>query len=95
MTHLDEVYRERAQLVAFIAHLFPSYMTLSLDLDQPDWWTVFIYAGTKQLSWHIAPGDVELFSHVRKVHPNAPFVQWDGHTTPEKYQRMQDYIRVA
>lgn len=95
MSQLDEVYRERAQLVALVAHLFPAYMTQSLDIATPGWWTVFIYAGGKQLTWHISPADVDLFWHVPKVTPTNPFVQWDGHSTPDKYERIQDYIKVA
>lgn len=95
MSHLDDVYRERANLVALLAALFPAYMTPSLDIKEQGWWTVFVYAGQKQLTWHISPDDVELFAHVTKVTPTNPFVQWDGHTTQEKYQRIQDYIKVA
>lgn len=95
MSHLDDVYRERAHLVALIAYLFPAYMTPSLDLTEPGWWTVFVYAGQKQLTWHIAPTDLDLFAHVRKVTPTDPAVQWDGHTTDDKYSRIQDYIKVA
>jgi hypothetical protein len=95
MSDLDDVYRERAHLVALISLLYPSYMTPSMDITEQGWWTVFIYMGLKQLTWHISPDDVELFSHVPKVTPTNPFVQWDGHSTPEKYQRIQDYIKAA
>ena len=95
MSDLDDVYRERAHLVALIARLYPSYMTPSLDIAEQGWWTVFIYLGAKQLTWHISPDDVELFGHVRKVTPTNPFVQWDGHTTPQKYRRIEEYIKVA
>jgi hypothetical protein len=54
-----------------------------------------VYVGLKQLTWHISPTDLDLFGHVKKVTPTDPFVQWDGHSTTEKYRRIQDYIKVA
>jgi hypothetical protein len=95
MSAFDDVYRERAQLVALIASLYPAYMTPSLDIADNGWWTIFVYVGLKQLTWHISPTDLDLFGHVKKVTPTDPFVQWDGHSTTEKYRRIQDYIKVA
>ncbi len=39
-----------------------------------------------QLSWHLAPTDLDLFGHVPVVEPDQ--VVWDGHDTPEKYRRL-------
>src|SRR5690606_39189045 len=41
-----------------------------------------------QLTWHLAPNDLDLFPHVPVVAPDHPRARWDGHTTPEKYRRL-------
>ncbi|GAA4960564.1 hypothetical protein GCM10023205_24840 [Yinghuangia aomiensis] len=41
---------------------------------------------TRQATWHIAPGDVELFTHVRRDVTEP----WDGDTTDEKYARVTE-----
>ncbi|MFE6739753.1 hypothetical protein [Streptomyces tubercidicus] len=88
MSPADAVYRERAHLVALLASIYPSVITPASDLDFPDWWLVYITAGRDQLSWHIAPQDMELFSHVQVVPPTDPRAVWDGHTTEMKYERI-------
>lgn len=50
----------------------------------PEWRTiVFIDGPTGQLSWHLHDSDVPLFDGLPRG-PNS----WDGHTTPEKYERV-------
>ncbi|MFR9796163.1 hypothetical protein ACL02U_09705 [Streptomyces sp. MS06] len=87
----DGAYRERAQLIAWLAALHPDHAVLApaLDIDDEDGWhLLFLTVAGRQLSWHIAPRDVELFQHVQRVDPADPRAQWDGHTTAEKYQRI-------
>lgn len=82
----DDVYRERAVLVANLATRYPSHIGFT-DQGEPMWAVVIIETPTGQMSWHIAPGDRELFRHVRDTLPDdAP---WDGHSTPEKYERLR------
>lgn len=83
---IDEVYSERSRLVAFLAALYPS--ALGTDPTEPDWPVVYVDTPAGQLSWHIAPADVRFFAHV----PRNESVVWDGHTTPEKYERLQQLI---
>lgn len=81
----DAAYRERNQVVAALARLFPSGVTKT---DIPDWdpeWhgCVFIDLPTGQASWHFHDDDAELFVGL------PPYEKpWDGHTTPEKYCRV-------
>lgn len=95
----DAAYTERNRLVAALARLLaresparvgtPAVAWLA-DHDpndagwDPEWRTiVFIDGPTGQLSWHLHDSDVLLFDGLPRG-PNA----WDGHTTPEKYERV-------
>jgi hypothetical protein len=89
-------YRERARLVALLAALYPSALVTDGDPAEPDWPVLYVTLPTGQASWHIAPDDVELFSHVDvydNATPGAP--QWDGHTTEEKYERIAAHVRAV
>jgi hypothetical protein len=80
-----DIYRERAYLTSYLSKRFPSYLCYS-DPDEPNWAVLYVDTPEGQLSWHINPDDMDLFSHlsVRK------FAQWDGHTTEEKYERLSE-----
>jgi hypothetical protein len=91
---VTEVYRERARLVAFLATHYPSVLAYA-DQSEPDWAVVYIHTPAGQMSWHIAPNDVELFDHVQKVTPDDELAQWDQHTTEEKYERLARMTRFS
>jgi len=78
------IYRERAHLVAYLAAVYPSEIAYS-DPAEPNWAVVMIETPQGQLSWHIAPDDMDLFDHVSR---NDLYV-WDGHTTEQKYERLR------
>lgn len=88
---LTAAYRERAELVALLAAIYPSHIGHS-DPNEPEWAVVIIEAPTGQLSWHVSPADKSLFGHVRTT--NAACPSWDGHTTEEKYQRVRDLAQM-
>jgi hypothetical protein len=79
----EALYRERAHLVAHLAALYPSCIGPADDVDEPGWAIVYISGPAGQMTWHIAPRDLDLFGH---VHVGAG--EWDGHTTAEKYRRL-------
>jgi DNA-binding CsgD family transcriptional regulator len=85
----DGAYRERAQLTAWLATIHPAVITPAPDVDDPGWQILYLTAGGRQLSWHIAPRDADLFTHVEHVGPDDPRAQWDGHTTEQKYQAIR------
>jgi hypothetical protein len=87
----DDVYRERARLVALVAALYPSVRAYA-DPHEPEWSVVYVDSPAGQLSWHIAERDVDLFEHVEFVPPNHSRAQWDGHDTKEKYARLAELI---
>ena len=76
----DATYHERDQVVAALTKCFPSSIALSGD---PEWPIVYIDLPTGQVSWHIRATEIPLFSHLEWEH-----VDWDGHTTAEKYARL-------
>lgn len=78
---MDEIYRERAHLVAALSKLFPA--CIDPNPIEPNWPICFIDLPTGQVSWHIALSDMGLFAHL----PKGERV-WDRHTTEEKYARL-------
>lgn len=80
----DDVYRERAHLVAHLASIYPSTIGPH-DPNWPEWSVVIVETPQGQMSWHVAPADLGLFRHVRPSEANT----WDGHSTEEKYARLR------
>lgn len=76
----DNVYRERARLVAFLAELFET--TTWIDPNWPEFRVVAVETPLGQMSWHIHPDDMDLFDD------DLTEGEWDGHTTEEKYDRL-------
>lgn len=93
----DGAYRERAQLLAWLAALNPAVRTPATDITtEPGWQILYINPTTGgQMSWHISPRDVELFEHVEYTPAGAgdERAMWDGHTTPVKYERIASLTR--
>lgn len=92
----DGAYRERAQLLAWLAALHPAttVITQSPDVDEDGWQLLYLVAGGWQMSWHIHPRDAELFRHVTVVDVTDPRAQWDGHGTVQKYERIHNHVRL-
>ncbi|MFE0727911.1 hypothetical protein ACFW2X_06605 [Streptomyces antibioticus] len=93
---LDHTYRERAQLLAWIAALHPAtaVITASPDVDEDGWQLLYVVAGGWQMSWHIHPRDRDLFRHVTVVDVTDRRAQWDGHGTVQKYERIRNHVRL-
>ncbi|NUH35291.1 hypothetical protein HUF15_00655 [Streptomyces samsunensis] len=89
----DQAYAERAALLAWISALHPAnaVITPAEDVDEPGWQLLYLLVSGWQMSWHIAPRDVDLFAHVEHVAPDDPRAQWDGHSTTEKYERIREH----
>ena len=84
---VDSVYRERAHLVAFLATIYPSTNGYH-DPEEPEWAVVIVDTPAGQMSWHVAPDDMDLFRHIGRSDTNT----WDGHSTEEKYGRLRRLI---
>lgn len=83
----DTLYRERAGLAAYLAAEYPSEWCEDPENGE-DWKILYVHTPAGQMSWHIASIDWDLFPHVSKSNHTAEFL-WDGHTTDEKYQRLE------
>jgi hypothetical protein len=86
---IDVAYAERNQLVAHLASLFPSSIERH-DTDDIAWddewrWVVYIDHPEGQLSWHLHESHLPFFDHVVRGNGQR---SWDGHTTEEKYERL-------
>ena len=82
---MDKVYTERAELLAWLTKIYPSYMADDKNLEGFGK-LVVINSPKGQLSWHISKNDLHLFDHLEI---NSLHV-WDGHNTEEKYKRIQE-----
>lgn len=92
----DDVYRERAHLVALIAGGLAEQAVIvpATDVDEPGWQILYATLHGRQCSWHIAPGDAALFEYFDHVPADDSRAQWDGHTTEAKYDHI-DYLARA
>jgi hypothetical protein len=94
----DGAYRERDRCVAGIAALAVRAgwsAWLAKHPPDPSWdqdWVniVFVELPSGQVSWHIHYTEVEWFSFL----PWMPERKWDGHTTPEKYERLAGLSKI-
>jgi len=81
-------YNERDRLVAVLSKLWPSHLAdhPADDLTWDDEWRtiVCVHSPVGQLTWHIKDGEQPLFVHLSKGDND-----WDGHTTEQKYQRLE------
>lgn len=81
----DTAYRERDMLVCALSKIWPSHLAYD---DQVGWddewrWVVCVHSPQGQLTWHIRKSELPWFGHL-----NHAANHWDGHTTPEKYERL-------
>lgn len=74
----DLIYDKRYKLVfkALSLAIELGYKAgVRIDEEEPEWPVVYIELPTGQVSWHMP-------QHIKK---------WDGHTTEEKYKRVDEY----
>lgn len=98
----DGAYMERARILAWhiasemgpVAFVPPWNIVLAeaQDLYEPGWKILYMQTHQGQLSWHLSPEQVKLFPFIERVESDDPRAQWDGHTTKEKYDRIEDRI---
>jgi hypothetical protein len=69
--------------------MYPS--RIGVDPAEPDWPVVYVETEAGQVSWHISADDLPLFAHV----PRSDAAQWDGHTTEQKYARLDSLTRTV
>ncbi len=85
-------YRERNNLVAALAKLYPASIEKDSAATSMEWVNVVIIDfPTGQVSWHIHQSDLEQFSFL----PTGAGRKWDGHTTEEKYRRIAALSKIG
>ncbi len=87
---LTSVYRERNAVVAALIRTNGWPAALMAAPDAEGWWVVYAETPQGQVSWHIHPSDVRLFSDVPELGAD-----WDGHDTDTKYGRIAALGRGA
>lgn len=86
----DNAYNERNRLVALLARIYPSGIRkTAIEGWDPCWHgCVFVDTPMGQMSWHYHERDADLFAGL------PPYTKdWDGHSTPEKYERLAQLTR--
>lgn len=88
----DAAYLERNQLVAALSKCFPSGVgRTEIPGWSPDWHNcVYVDLPTGQVSWHFHDSHGHLFNHLF-----AYGGKWDGHSTEEKYERVNNMTPFA
>lgn len=92
MGERDKAYRERAALVAYLTANYPSEL-VGAESDSGAWFLVYVTTPSGQMSWHLHEDDLDLFPHL--VNKDEVPVEWDGHTTDEKYERLAELTRTV
>lgn len=86
----NAAYAERNKLVALLARLYPSGIRrTAIEGWEPEWHgCVYIDSPVGQLSWHYHDSEAHLFAGLPPYEKD-----WDGHTTDEKYARIDALAR--
>ncbi len=79
-------YHERNKMCAVFSLLMKERGYDSFLWPESDaWWVLFVYTPFGQVSWHLPQREaIELYWV-----PTAETNPWDGHTTEEKYRRIE------
>lgn len=104
----NRAYAERNKLVAALSKMLPSHLTRHPDNEpwENDWrWVVCIHNPYGQMTWHIHDSELPQFNHLLKgvelsatcypIQINTMVENcsgYDGHTTEEKYKRLENML---
>jgi len=84
---LDEVYEERARLLASLTKVWQGLGFEVWIVDNDDGWPIVMaMLPTGQVSWHVT--NEARHRHFSHLDTSSAWV-WDEHTTPEKYDRLE------
>lgn len=86
----DAAYFERNRVVAVLARCFPSGKArTAIEGWSEDWHgCVYIDLPVGQVSWHYHDSHAFLFKDLPEYQGS-----WDGHTTEEKYARLEEFCK--
>lgn len=81
----DEAYKERNLLIGLLSKFLPAWVAKD-PKESPPWDNVvYIITPNGQCSCHIHQRELVNFSHLEGI---TPLEEYDGHTTQEKYDRL-------
>ena len=85
----ESVYKERNMLVYFLSQMYSSILYHD-PTNNGSWpnnirWIIYIFTPEGQLSWHVSDEEYEKYF---KYLPVTDVNPWDGHTTEQKYNRL-------
>lgn len=84
-----ELYRERAHLVAVLTAHYPARLACN-DHTEPGLSVLYLHTPAGQVSYHVAPDDLDLFEHVPYADGDrSVFAVWDGHSKAEALDRLR------
>ncbi len=87
----NTAYHERDMLVAALSKLWPSHLAWHEGEWEAEWRNIVcIHSPVGQLTWHIHERELPEFAHLE-----MDFDHWDGHTTGQKYERLESLDSVA
>lgn len=91
-TAKDGAYSERNKIAAGLARLFRSWVGTPVPVDEHgnEWPVLYIELPTGQVSWHFSAADAALLEGIPRSDE-----AWDGHTTDEKYTRLQALTSIT
>lgn len=82
----DAAYCERDMLVALLSKLWPAHLSRHEGEWEDDWRNIVcVHTPMGQAAWHVHDSEMPLFAHL-SLAPD----DWDGHTTDEKYARLEN-----
>ena len=87
---LDNAYTERNLLIAYLFRRFP--LGIAWWTDAPDaegYVIVYLETDEGQLSWHMKADEARDIMPDWLDHTGKNAGKWDGHTTAEKYARLE------
>ena len=81
----NNAYKERNRILSTLTKFLIS--DRAIDNSQPKGWQNIIIIKTiyGQMVWHVHESEMYLFEHL----PFDQNYKWDGHTTEEKYKRLE------
>lgn len=88
----NTAYAERQKMVQSLTFIFPAHMKRHPDSDsewEDDWRNIVcIHGPAGQMTWHIHDSEAGMFGHLNRKPDPFEGCEYDGHTTPEKYDRL-------
>lgn len=90
----SEVYSERAAVAVALARVARSLgyrVGFGFDPTEPQWPVLYVALPTGQVSWHLSKDDRK---NLAADIPDDEGMRWDGHTTPDKYRRLDKWSRT-